>query len=190
MGNHFTCGIMVKNSVLIFVFIFLHSVFGIDHEIEPDQEEMSKQREGRQFFVTTTTATTTLTTLKLCWIQFTSATGMMRCRRRREIPNKIIIDSFVNSPDKLKISPNPTVAESDYNEDHMDYINDGREVLEENELSSSMDERKAKFLNYWMTITKTMTITSCSTTSSFGSLICTPTSFGYGPCPGNGWIGK
>ena len=79
---------------------------------------------------------------------------------------------------------------TEFDDDNMDAMNDNKEFLENSELSSSMDERKAKFLNYWMTITKTMTITSYSTTSSFGSLICTPTSFEYGPCPGNGWQGK
>ena len=128
----------------------------------------------------------------------------MRCRRRREIQDRlalitvdlehilptvfrIIIDNFENNPEAM-ISPNPSTAEIE--EDTLDDINDQRQILEDNELSSSMEDRKAKFLNYWMTISKTMTITSYSTTSTFGSIICTPTSFEYGPCPGSGWVGK
>ena len=154
--------------------------------------------------MTSTTTTTTLTTLKLCWIQSTSVTGAMRCRRKREIQNRyvneiiskmlslltgvfrIIIDNIENSPAAL-INPNPSAV--GLAEDSLDR-EDQEDIAEEDELSSSMDERKPKFLNYWMTRTKTMTITSYSTPSTFGSLICTPTSFQYGPCPCSGWIGK
>ena len=99
---------------------------------------------------------------------------------------RIIIDNIENSPAAL-INPNPSAV--GLAEDSLDR-EDQEDIAEEDELSSSMDERKPKFLNYWMTRTKTMTITSYSTTSTFGSLICTPTSFQYGPCPGSGWIGK
>merc|ERR1719461_823508 len=165
---------MMKHTTLIFVIFFLHAVIGESTEESGESQEVSEDRDKRQFFVTTTTSTTTLTTLKLCWIQFTSVTGSMRCRRKRNIADRIIIDDFENNLEAM-ISPNPSTAEID--EDTVDDIIDQRQVLDDSELSSSMEDRKAKFLNYWMTISKTMTITSYSTTSTFGSIICTPTSF-------------
>ena len=47
-------------------------------------------------------------------------------------------------------------------------------------------ERQKKFLNYWMTITKTSTITSYTTTSTFSAIACTPPNFAYGGCAANG----
>merc|ERR1719373_737609 len=178
----------MKHTTLIFVIFFLHAVIGESTEESGESQEVSEDRDKRQFFVTTTTSTTTLTTLKLCWIQFTSVTGSMRCRRRkRNIADRIIIDNFENNPETM-ISPNPSTTEIE--EDTLDDIIDQRQVLDDSELSPSMEDRKGKFLNYWMTISKTMAITSFSTTSTFGSIICTPTSFEYGPCPGSGWVGK
>ena len=47
-------------------------------------------------------------------------------------------------------------------------------------------KRQEKFLNYWMTITKTQTITSYTTTSTFSAIACTPPNFAYGGCAANG----
>ena len=57
---------------------------------------------------------------------------------------------------------------------------DGDEV----ELEGS--ERAARFVNYWMTITKSTTITSYTTTSTVSALFCTPFDFSYGPCVSSG----
>ena len=84
---------MKNHTVYIFV-ILLHAVFGDQIEAEKDQwvslklspefiwlSVPSRKREGRQFFVTTTTATTTLSTIKFCWVQTATATGVYRCKR-------------------------------------------------------------------------------------------------------------
>merc|ERR1719394_1513243 len=47
-------------------------------------------------------------------------------------------------------------------------------------------ERAARFVNYWMTITKSTTITSYTTTSTVSALFCTPFDFSYGPCVSSG----
>ena len=49
-----------------------------------------------------------------------------------------------------------------------------------------MDEREAKFLNYWMTTTVTWTYTSFTTTSTIGSVYCTPPGMTEKMCPNNG----
>ena len=49
-----------------------------------------------------------------------------------------------------------------------------------------MDEREAKFLNYWMTTTVTWTYTSFTATSTIGSVYCTPIGMTEIMCPGNG----
>ena len=88
-----------------------------------------------------------------------------------------IDEKTVNLPDDLKISPNPSEFKVEESIDQMD----DQEIL-----SSSFDARQAKFLNYWMTISTTFTITSYTTTSSFGSVQCTPLDFIYSACPLNG----
>merc|ERR1719273_2344722 len=149
----------MKNHTIYICIILLHAVFG-------DQIEDAKdpKREGRQFFVTTTTATTTLSTIKFCWVQTATATGVYRCKRDARLMN-FIDEKTLNLPDNLEISPNPSEFRV---EDSIDQMDD-QEIL-----SSSFDARQAKFLNYWMTISTTFTITSYTTTSSFGSLQCTP----------------
>ena len=49
-----------------------------------------------------------------------------------------------------------------------------------------MDEREAKFLNYWMTTTVTWTYTSFTGTSTIGSVYCTPIGMTEKMCAGNG----
>merc|ERR1711997_731815 len=170
MGS-FTCGIIMKNHKLYIFVILIHAIFG--DEIE---EEKELKQEGRQFFVTTTTATTTLSTIKFCWVQTATATGVYRCKREARMMN-FIDEKTVNLPDNLKISPNPSEYKVEDSTDEMD----DQEVL-----SSSLDARQAKFLHYWMTISETFTITSYTTTSTFGSVYCTPLDFVYSACPVNG----
>ena len=46
------------------------------------------------------------------------------------------------------------------------------------------DARAGRFLNYFITITKTNTITSYSATSTVASVACTPYEFTMDMCPG------
>ena len=49
-------------------------------------------------------------------------------------------------------------------------------------------QRDAKFLNYFMTVTKTFTFTTWTATSTLGSIYCTPAGWDMGAC--SGYTGK
>merc|ERR1719507_1130460 len=66
----------MRNHIIYTAVILLQAVSGDQLEAEE-----TPKREGRQFFVTTTTATTTLSTIKFCWVQTATATGVYRCKR-------------------------------------------------------------------------------------------------------------
>ena len=59
-------------------------------------------------------------------------------------------------------------------------------LLFQPQIELEASERQKKFLNYWMTITKSTTITSYTTTSTFSAIACTPPNFPYGGCAGQG----
>merc|ERR550525_428777 len=164
----------MRNHIIYTAVILLHAVLG-----DQIQAEETPKKEGRQFFVTTTTSTTTLSTIKFCWVQTATATGVYRCKRDARLMN-FIDEKTVNLPDNTEISPNPSVQREQRAEESIDHLDD------EEILSSSFDARQAKFLHYWMTISETFTITSYTTTSSFGSLQCTPLGFTFSACPVNG----
>ena len=48
---------------------------------------------------------------------------------------------------------------------------------------------KVRYMNYWMTTTTTLTSISYTATSTFASIICSPTGFTYVTCP-SGWRGQ
>ena len=80
-----------------------------------------------------------------------------------------------DADDKMSIQPTGQMSEQN---------------LDNVELRGSQDvERDGKFLNYWMTLTKTLTLTSHTVTSTIASLSCTPPGFPYGACAANG-VGK
>lgn len=49
---------------------------------------------------------------------------------------------------------------------------------------SKLEGRDPKFLNYFLTVTKTYTFTTLTATSSLGSVYCTPAGWTMNACPG------
>merc|ERR1712045_302694 len=143
-----------------------------------NKQPQASQRVKRQFFVSTTTSSTTLTTQSICYVKFQAASFMSVCtvsgRKKRSL--NILQDKVEAHDEDIVASP---VARE---EDDADDVAEKQNVDIE---SGEMLERNKRFLNYWLTITKTTTLTSYTTTSSLGSIICTPYGQSFGPCAGN-----
>jgi len=136
-------------------------------------------RKNRQFFVSTTTISTTLSTQSVCFVQSNTLSMMLLCTFTRK---KRTLDWEVFDKKNLGIDASPSLKEGKLSvaQEELDLAEKEPQI----ELEAS--ERQKKFLNYWMTITKTSTITSYTTTSSFSAVICTPPDFPYGGCAANG----
>ena len=58
--------------------------------------------------------------------------------------------------------------------------------MAETELEDSkLEARDPKFLNYFLTVTKTYTFTTNTATSTLASIYCTPDGWSMGACAGN-----
>ena len=101
---------------------------------------------------------------------------MTTCKRKKR--SNFIDDAPSNTEIEL-IAPNPVSKFAD---------EDVAEISKVVDVSSSkdIDEREAKFLNYWMTTTIISTFTSFTATSSLASLACTPIGYTGAGCPGTG----
>merc|ERR1712004_389539 len=143
------------------------------------QESDSQKRQKKQFFVSTTTSSTTLTTASLCYYKFQAASYMSVCSaasgRRRK---RSFLDAKVEPHDE-EIGASPMMR----GESSDDALANENVAIESGQ--EGLFERNKRFLNYWLTITKTTTLTSYTTTSKIGSLICTPYGFKPGACAGN-----
>merc|ERR1711976_26639 len=167
-------GVMMR--ALCVLSLFLCQVLAQEADTQAPQ---ASQRQKKQFFVSTTTSSTTLTTQSLCYVKFQAASYMSVCaiasgrRRKRSFleAGVVLHDEEIGASPMMRGEPSD---EALANENVA--IESGQEGLL---------ERNKRFLNYWLTITKTTTLTSYTTTSSIGSLICTPYGFAPGPCAGN-----
>merc|ERR1719464_311172 len=163
-------GIM-RSSLCVFS-LFICLALGAEH-----QEPRASQRAKRQFFVSTTTSSTTLTTQSLCYVKFQAASFMSVCsvsgRKKRSL--KFLEDKVEAHDEAIVASPSKREEDNVEEKENIDIESGDIEML----------ERNKRFLNYWLTITKTTTLTSYTTTSSVGSIICTPYGQSFGPCAGN-----
>merc|ERR1712150_441009 len=127
-------------------------------QVAESQAPQASLRQKKQFFVSTTTSSTTLTTQSVCCVKFQAASYMSVCsaasgRKRRSL----FLDTKVE-PHDGEIGASPMMRE--------EYSDEA--VLNENVAIESgqkgLLERNKRFLNYWLTITKTTTLTSYTTT--------------------------
>merc|ERR1711884_681155 len=130
---------------------------------EEPTPELKSSRKPKVYLISTTTSTTTLSTSSICFIIFSTANGLVSCKKKKR---SIGFLEDKPSDDTLSelIAPNPSLKNDD--EDY--------------------EEREARFFNYWMTTTVTTTYTSYTSTSSLGSLYCTPIGYENLNCPANG----
>merc|ERR1712227_1188849 len=128
------------------------------------------------FFVSTTTSSTTLSTALICYDQSAVATFVVACSKRKKRRD---LSLGASPEDGSAIDATPSKVE---------VVPEEKAIDDLTELSpSERSERdRRQFLHYWLTITKTTTLTSYTTTSSMSALFCTPYDFLYGPCAGDG----
>ena len=124
-------------------------------------------RDGKFIYASTTTTSTTLTTSKLCFkLSFVTDT-IIPCKKRKRRDSRM----WEEGPRETDLEIAPTKLASE----------------EEDQLSleSGVEEdvRKGKQFLYFMTVTKTNTVTSYSATSTIASVACTPYEFSVTMCP-------
>merc|ERR1711923_432604 len=129
------------------------------------------------FFVSTTTSSTTLSTALICYDQSAVATFVVACSKKKKKRRDLSIST--NPEDGAAINVTPSKVENVAAEKAL-------EDLTELDPSETSERDRRQFLHYWLTITKTTTLTSYTTTSSMSALFCTPYDFLYGPCAGDG----
>merc|ERR1712024_266169 len=141
--------------------IFLSCVAAIfsAEEIEQETALAGTQRDAKFIYASTTTTSTTLTTSKLCFkLSFVTDTIVPCKKRRRSFSG--MWDEEPRHTDE-KISPTKLAIDDDLPS-----------------IESGVDElRKGKQFLYFMTVTKTNTVTSYSATSPVASVACTPYEF-------------
>merc|ERR1712071_367577 len=124
-------------------------------------------RQPKLFFVSSTSTTSTVSTTTLCYrsskVAITSA-----CSRRKR---RMVKDNLV-ATDAIKATKLEDGVTSSLDEDK-NFV----EVAGE-------EERKGKFLLYWMTTTSTSTTTTYTSTTTLHSISCTPSGFTISNCSG------
>ena len=131
---------------------------------------ISHCRGGKIFYVTTTSSISTVSTATYCWVQETMSFAPLTCgkKKRKKRAVKVIADK---SGEDLDIQPSSILPEVDNREPESEVM------------SSQGEDRKGKFVNYWITTTFTSTTTSYTSTLSIATIECTPNGWTYVQCP-------
>merc|ERR1711902_170805 len=124
------------------------------------------KRGGKIFYVTTTSSISTVSTTTYCWVQETMSYIPLTWRKKRAV--KVISDK---SGEDLDIQPSSILPEEDNREPESEVM------------SSQGEDRKGKFVNYWITTTFTSTTTSYTSTLSIATIECTPIGWTISQCP-------
>merc|ERR1719189_2969873 len=130
------------------------------------QEAKADNRDAKLFYVSTTSSTSPLTPLSICYTTAAAITAACGKRRKRELS-----DAAIDGWDGLPLRPSGV--------EDVDLDTSQRDL---DDLTISDEERQGKFLVYWLTTTSISTSTSFSTTSTIGSLACTPSGFIWSAC--------
>merc|ERR1719297_50414 len=117
------------------------------------ESEHAANRKPRLFYVSTQVNTFTYTTNSVCVLSTTSALATCTKKKKRQME--------LNELEELNDDIEPSEVSFD---EEMPVV------------------RQPKFLQYWMTTTSTMTITTFSATSTMFSLQCTPSNFPLAVC--------
>merc|ERR1719336_1552813 len=137
------------------------------------------------FFVSTTTSSTTLSTVYICYDQSAAATYLIACSKKKKRKRQLSIEANPEQTSAVDLAPSKVEAIS---EPQAEAVADSKSEDDVDELSAleGSERDRRQFLNYWLTITKTTTLTSYTTTSSLSAIYCTPYDFLYNPCAGDG----
>merc|ERR1712012_793611 len=156
-------GTKMRDFVVTAGLLFLFFTFTLSEE----SGEAGKRR-GKIFYVTTTSSISTVSTATYCWVQETMSYIPLTCgkKKRKKRAVKVISDK---SGEDLDIQPSSIIPEEDNREPESEVM------------SSQGEDRKGKFVNYW--ITTTFTSTSYTSTLSIATIECTPIGWTISQCP-------
>ena len=143
---------LARCRLLVFAFVLCTSA------AEPEPAAGGARR-PKLFYVSSSTTTTTVTSHTLCFMKISPTYPMANCGGKRK-RSAILRDAS----EVEDISPSQAATSA---------------ALKEPGLEG---DRDAKFLNYWMTTTTTVTSISYTATSTVGSIICTYPNFNYLTC--------
>ena len=160
------------------------------------------------FYVSTSTTTSTQKSLTFCFQRITASFALQRCtgrRKRRDIEAIISASEGLGLEGADRIQPTPKVPYFPYlvnaflsvvgcSPKHVGWKSRRawRQRRKRGKIwcpfSSCCSDTNAKvrYMNYWMTTTTTLTSISYTATSTFASIICSPTGFTHVTCP-SGW---
>merc|ERR1712024_20784 len=157
--------IKMRDFVVTAGLLFLFLTFTLS-----DESEDTERRAGKIFYVTTTSSISTVSTATYCWVQETMSYIPLTCgkKKRKKRAVKVIADK---SGEDLDIQPSSILPEEDNREPESEVM------------SSQGEDRKGKFVNYWITTTFTSTTTSYTSTYSIATVECTPVGWTYVQCP-------
>ena len=163
------------------------------------------------FYVSTSTTTSTQKSLTFCFQRITASFALQRCtgrRKRRDIEAIISASEELGLEGADRIKPTPKVPYFPYlvnaflsvvgcSPKHVGWKSRRawRQRRKRGKIwcpfSSCCSDTNAKvrYMNYWMTTTTTLTSISYTATSTFASIICSPTGFTHVTCP-SGWGGQ
>merc|ERR1711953_1241644 len=154
--------IKMRDFVVTAGLLFLFFTFTLSEESDD-----TEKRAGKIFYVTTTSSISTVSTATFCFVQETQSYIPLTCGKKKRAV-KVISDK---SAEDLDIHPSSIYPEED------------NEEIESEVVSSQGEDRKGKFVNYWITTTFTSTTTSYTSTLSIATVECTPVGWTYVQCP-------
>merc|ERR1712079_630460 len=151
------------------------SLLGLAAIVSADIDDDNK-RKAKLFFISTSSTTSTVSTTTLCYATNANAA----CgRKKRNIEN---VRSVFDSSEIAKKAESPVEASATQwaEKDEEDILAEEFEreenLLDSGLIDASGNDRKGKFLLYWKTTTLT------STTTTLGTLECTPSGFTLSLC--------
>merc|ERR1711902_307672 len=180
MGNH---SAMVSFTMQTFTVVLITILISAMVAEEPTPE-LKSSRKPKVYLISTTTSTTTLSTSSVCFIMLSTANGLTACKKKKRSIGFLEEKPSSDDAQSELIAPNPSLKTVD--EEALAKLSEIADVTGGKNDDDDYEEREAKFFNYWMTTTVTTTYTSFTSTSSLGSIICTPLNYGNANCPKNG----
>ena len=152
----------------------------------PFDHDFLSGRQPKMFYVSSTSTTSTVSTTTLCYVSSNAAVSNT-CSGRRK---RRMVKDNLEATDAIKAT---AVAEG--SQDGVIRLHNILRDIIGMSVFSSRDEdniivdeagedRKAKFLLYWMTTTSTSTTTTYTSTTTLYSLSCTPSGFTISNCSG------
>merc|ERR1712038_430997 len=166
MGHRNMVSLTMQTFVVALITILISAMLA-----EEPTPELKSSRKPKVYLISTTTSTTTLSTSSICFIIFSTANGLVSCKKKKRSIG-FLEDKPSDDTQSELIAPNPSLKTAD--EEALSKLNEIADVTGGKNDDEDYEEREARFFNYWMTPSVTTTYTPYTSTSSLGSLYCTP----------------